>query len=62
MIRAQLSSDGDVLATEVRDSSGYPLLDQAAELAVQKWRFKPASRDGKRVLAIVDLPVHFKLN
>ena len=61
MVRAQLSKQGDVIGVELRRSSGHALLDKAALKAVRQWLFKPAKRDGQAVLAMVDLPVHFKL-
>ena len=61
MVRAQLSERGDVIDVELRESSGHALLDKAALNAVRQWLFKPATRDGRAVLATVDLPVHFKL-
>ena len=61
MVRAQLSERGDVIDVEIRESSGHALLDKAALKAVRQWLFKPATRDGRAVLATVDLPVHFKL-
>lgn len=61
MVRAQLSERGDVIDVELRESSGHALLDKAALKAVRQWLFKPATRDGRAVLATVDLPVHFKL-
>ena len=61
MVRAQLSERGDVIDVELRESSGHALLDKAALKAVRQWLFKPAKRDGRAVLATVDLPVRFKL-
>lgn len=61
LVRAQLSERGDVIDVELREGSGHSLLDKAALKAVRQWLFKPATRDGRAVLATVDLPVHFKL-
>ncbi len=61
MVRAHLSTLGEVLDVEVHSSSGHALLDKAALAAVRDWRFEPAWRGGRAVLAVVDLPVNFQL-
>ncbi|CAH1657171.1 hypothetical protein CHELA1G11_13092 [Hyphomicrobiales bacterium] len=42
-------------------SSNVALLDEAAVLAVRRWRFSPATQDGKPVAATVSLPINFRL-
>ncbi|MGC9215472.1 energy transducer TonB [Acidithiobacillus sp.] len=42
-------------------SSGYTSLDQAAEKAVQHWRFTPGTSDGKPVTMQVEVPIRFRL-
>ena len=56
-----VKSDGTVGAVEVKSSSGYPRLDQAALDAVKTWRFNPAARNGKTVDEWYQVPVPFKL-
>jgi len=41
--------DGKVVETRIRKSSGFPLLDQAAQQAIERCRFKPELEDGKPV-------------
>ena len=41
---------------DIERSSGYPLLDQAAEQAVRKWTFVPATKDG------LPVPFDFRMN
>ena len=41
--------DGKVLETKVRKSSGFPLLDQAAQQAVERCRFEPGYENGRPV-------------
>jgi protein TonB len=36
-------------------------LDQKAMEAVSKWRFRPATKDGKPVPVMVNVEVHFRL-
>lgn len=53
---------GQASRVQVRDSSGYPRLDRAAEEAVQCARFKPYVEDGRAQPALVLIPVEFSLN
>jgi TonB family protein len=39
--------DGAVIKTKIRKSSGFPLLDQAAQQAIERCRFQPEYVDGK---------------
>jgi protein TonB len=43
-------------------SSGVASLDQAAQAAVSRWRFTPASSGGRAVEATVEVPVVFRLD
>jgi len=54
--------DGTVGELEVKQSSGHSTLDRAAERAVRKWKFTPASRMGVPCAMSVDVPVRFVLN
>lgn len=40
-----ISPEGKVEKLTVLQSSGYPLLDQAAEKTVKNWRYRPAAKD-----------------
>jgi TonB family protein len=60
MVRALVGSDGHVLRVEVQAS--VPGLDAAALAAVKKWRFKPATVDGKPRAVWVGVPVRFRLD
>lgn len=62
VIRALLNPEGDPREVRVHRSSGQNILDSAAVSAVRRWAFEPASRDGQRVEAWVEVPVHFRLN
>ncbi len=62
VIRALLNPEGDPRDVRVHRSSGQNLLDSAAAAAVRRWAFEPASRDGQRIEAWVEVPVHFRLN
>jgi protein TonB len=62
LVRARVAPDGATEETRVWRSSGHALLDAAAVAAVRRWAFEPASVDGRRVEAWVEVPVHFRLN
>lgn len=51
VINFLVGGDGKVLEARVRKSSGFPLLDQAAQQAVERCRFSPEYVDGKPVQA-----------
>lgn len=61
-LRVQVSADGQTLQVEVKQSSGYPRLDQAAMEAVTGWRFIPARRGEMAVASWVLVPLNFALN
>lgn len=62
LIRALLDPEGDPREVRVHRSSGHALLDHAAVAAVSRWAFEPASREGQRIPAWVEVPVHFRLH
>lgn len=61
IIRVSVSADGNAKSVTVRESSGYPLLDDAAAKAIRRWRFVPASFAGVSMAGTVDVPVTFRL-
>jgi protein TonB len=62
LIRVKLDPRGNAAEVLVWKSSGFALLDAAAMTAVRGWRFVPAHRDGKAIVAWVEIPVRFALN
>ena len=61
VIRVRVSADGNARSVTIRQSSGYPLLDDAAAKAIRRWRFVPASFAGVAMAGTVDVPVTFRL-
>lgn len=61
IIRAHVQIDGSADRVEIKKSSGYAILDQAALEAVRKWRFVPAKRGNDNVAEWVEIPWTFKL-
>ncbi len=61
VVRALLDPEGDPREIRIHRSSGHAILDGAAVAAVRGWHFAPAARDGQRIAAWVEVPVHFRL-
>jgi protein TonB len=57
----EVSAAGRVDDLTVERSSGHRVLDRAAQRAVRRWRFSPATRLGLPVDSRVRVPVRFKL-
>ncbi len=62
LIRALIDERGAPGEIRIWRSSGYPLLDRAAEQAVRSWAFEPALRDNRPVQAWVQVPVRFRIH
>lgn len=62
-LRIEILANGLPGSITVVSSSGYQVLDDAAETAVRKWRFVPArsSRNGSPVASTTNLSVAFRL-
>lgn len=61
MLRVEVSAQGGALQVLVEQSSGWPVLDDAALSAVRHWRFEPARQGNSPVAAWVLVPVEFNL-
>ncbi len=62
VLRVTVGPDGRARAAVVQQSSGHPLLDDAAVAKVLRdWRFAPATRDGVAVTGTVLVPFAFEL-
>jgi protein TonB len=62
LCRLDLAPSGEVVAVEVLESSGSARLDEAARLALARWRFEPRRVDGRPVAAQVLHRVTFRLS
>ena len=61
IVRVFISTQGTPEKAEVRTSSGFARLDQAALEAVQRWRFVPGRRNGRPEAMWFNIPVRFIL-
>ena len=61
VLRVHVGVGGRPLAVEVEESSGYPLLDEAAAAAVRDWTFEPAREGDRAVESVVRVPFRFRL-
>ena len=61
VVAAEVLPDGSVGRTALTKTSGHEVLDQAAQEAIQSWKFGSESEKNKAVPQYVDIPVTFKL-
>ncbi|MCC6908043.1 MAG: energy transducer TonB [Phycisphaerales bacterium] len=62
VLRIEVLENGRVGDVQVRQSSGYDVLDRQAERTVrQHWRFRPGRLDGRVAALWVDIPIEFHL-
>jgi len=61
VLRVELGVDGRVESAEIKASSGYRRLDDAALNTVLTWRCKPSVRNGVAVRAVALQPFNFTL-
>lgn len=61
VLRVLIETDGTATKAEVRHSSGYERLDQAALQTVLKWRYLPARRNGVPEAMWFNVPINFVL-
>lgn len=61
LLRIHVGADGNPLAVELKQSSGFDRLDAAARAAVERWRFVPAKRGRDAIDSWVTVPIVFSL-
>lgn len=62
LLRVLVSAAGLAEKVELKASSNFARLDQAAQEAVGRWRFVPARRGEQAIAAWVQVPVTFQLD
>jgi periplasmic protein TonB len=60
-IEVVISRNGTVKEAKLQQSSGHSILDRAALKQIRRWRFQPASVDGKPVEISALVPIVFEL-
>ncbi|HMN91642.1 MAG TPA: energy transducer TonB [Hydrogenophaga sp.] len=61
VVRAYIDVDGTATRAEIRSSSGYDRLDQAALQTVLRWRYVPGKRGGVPEAMWFNIPISFVL-
>jgi periplasmic protein TonB len=61
LLDVQVRADGRVGDVQLKQTSGAPLLDEAALETVRLWTFVPARRGSRTVESWVEVPVRFSL-
>jgi len=61
LLRVRIEPDGTASAADIRTSSGYERLDQAALQAVLSWRYVPGKRNGVPEAMWFLIPIQFEL-
>ena len=62
LLLVEVSESGFAKSVNISSTSGYSSLDNAARNAVNAWKFVPAMKHGKPVVARVLIPIEFKLS
>lgn len=62
VLRVRVSAQGTPLAVEIKQSSGFVRLDEAARVAVEKWHFVPARQGTEAIESSVLVPLNFTLD
>lgn len=61
VVRVLIGVDGTAQQAEIRTSSGYERLDQAALATVRSWRYVPGKRNGTAEAMWFNVPINFVL-
>ena len=61
LVKVAVDASGEVTATDLENSSGYPILDAAAIAAVRDWHFVPARQGSRTLPGEVLVPIRFRL-
>ena len=61
-ILIRIGTDGRLDDLEIRESSGFTALDRAAERAVRRIRFAPATRNNQPIAGELTITIRFSLD
>jgi protein TonB len=62
LLEVSIDSQGRPERVAINRSSGFPLLDHAAQEAVKSWRFRPALIGERRITSTARVPIVFRLD
>lgn len=62
LLAVTVTSQGKAGRVELRQTSGFPLLDEAALQTVREWDFEPARRGNNPVESRIEVPVRYQLS
>ncbi|WP_416561030.1 energy transducer TonB [Limnohabitans sp. yimb22184] len=62
LVRVFINAEGRAEKADIRTSSGYPRLDDAALETVQRWRYVPGQRAGQAEAMWFNVPIRFVLD
>ncbi|MDR3520455.1 MAG: energy transducer TonB [Acidocella sp.] len=62
LLSIHVAANGRVVQVDITSSSGYAILDQAAQDTALNWVFNPAMMNGKPVASVVLFPILFQLD
>lgn len=62
ILSAIVHNNGHIKTLNIKQSSGYALLDKSAHNTVKKWIFQPALSNTKKIEHPLDIPIRFKLS
>jgi protein TonB len=61
ILKVEVLADGRVGQIEVKNSSGFEVLDRSALATVKQWKFVPAKQGEKNIPLWVNIPIKFQL-
>jgi protein TonB len=61
ILKVEVLADGRVGQIEVKNSSGFEVLDRSALTTVKQWKFVPAKKGEKNIPQWVNIPIKFQL-
>ncbi|MDE8348961.1 MAG: energy transducer TonB [Acidocella sp.] len=62
LLSIHVAANGRVVQVDITSSSGYAILDQAAQNTALQWAFNPAVLNGKPIASVVLFPISFQLD
>ena len=61
VLAVEVSEEGKPLSVRIAQSSGYSVLDNAAERTIRRWRFQAAVGASENQRALINVPITFRL-